>query len=270
MRGVIPFVRPWIRVFGVTINLWPALVLLGITVGALYAVHRSRAKGLDPRVPLNWGGFFVASGFVFAHVFDVVFYRPELLAEDPWVLAPWVPGWSSMGGFFGAGLIIVVYFRVVGPDRWRHADTMALSFILGWTFGRAGCACAHDHLGSLAHGFPLAVAFPDGWPTAATSLGVRHDLGLYEAALSAAIFGLLWVLDRRARPAGLLSGLLLLTYVVPRFFLDFLRAQDLEQVKGTASDALYSGLTPAQWGCLALLPVGVWMTRAAVRRRLER
>jgi len=90
--------------------------------------------------------------------------------------------------------------------------------------------------------FPLAVAFADG---------PRHDLGLYDALLLAAITLVLYALRRRGALRGSLLALLALLYGAGRFLLDFLRARDLAYV-----DARYLGLTPAQYFCAVLVLYG--------------
>ena len=51
-------------------------------------------------------GWAIGLGLVFAHVFDVLAYYPERLAEDPWELFRIWGSLSSMGGMLGglAGL----------------------------------------------------------------------------------------------------------------------------------------------------------------------
>ena len=64
---------------------------------------------------------------------------------------------------------------------------------------------------------------------------------------------------RRPLPAGALMGLVSLCYGVGRFGLDFLRV----------GDARYSGLTPAQYGSIVLLLVGMWVLVTLHPRRAD-
>jgi phosphatidylglycerol:prolipoprotein diacylglycerol transferase len=61
------------------------------------------------------------------------------------------------------------------------------------------------------------------------------------------------VVNRRRPPAGTLAGLLCVLYAIPRFFLEELRAYD----------ARYLGITPAQYGAVALLITGVLILRVS-------
>jgi prolipoprotein diacylglyceryltransferase len=71
-----------------------------------------------------------------------------------------------------------------------------------------------------------------------------------------------WLI-RRARaagrrlPPGFLAGLFLTWYAVARFLTDTLRTYDERML----------GLTGAQWGMLAVLPLGIWVLATAHRRR---
>ncbi|MGZ3447788.1 MAG: prolipoprotein diacylglyceryl transferase, partial [Myxococcaceae bacterium] len=59
-----------------------------------------------------------------------------------------------------------------------------------------------------------------------------------------------------------LMGVLAISYSVPRFFLDFLRAKDLSFVDGRLL-----GLTPAQWITPVLAAAGVYLLVTAGRVR---
>jgi phosphatidylglycerol:prolipoprotein diacylglycerol transferase len=117
---------------------------------------------------------------------------------------------------------------------------MLICVVVLMTFGRAGCASVHDHVG-IATSFPLAVDFPAGNPTGV--VGPHHDLGLYELGLWLVLLPLMVVLMRTRRRPGWIVGVIATAYAIPRFFLELLRRE--------ASDPRYGGLTPAQWFCIA-------------------
>src|SRR5690606_23728498 len=91
--------------------------------------------------------------------------------------------------------------------------------------------------------------------------GVRHELGLYEAALMVPVMAAFLWLGRRDRPPGFFLGLFVVFYAPIRFVLDFLRNNDLSY-----QDARYAGLTPAQYGMIVLFLAGLallWSLRRA-------
>ena len=252
------------------IDPWTTLVCLGFVLGLEMARHRGIKLGLDVRDVVDSAVFVVVSGFVVAHWFTLFLYKPHLLTEKGWtiILRFWEVGFSSFGGFLGAVLGMALFFKVIRPRPfWRFADVVMYGFPFGWVLGRLGCASVHDHVGSLTT-FPLAMDFdhgarlmqtPEGirWLTAgdpAIENGIRHELGLYEASYMLILCAVFLALGRRDRVPGMFAGLFAVLYAPVRFGLDFLRNTDLSY-----QDARYFGLTPAQYGCIAMLGLGIWL-----------
>jgi len=268
MLAAIPYIH--LKVYNVPIpglgNLpidpWFTLVCIGFVVGLEIARHRGIKLGLDVRDIVDGAVFIVLMGFFVGHVFTVVFYHPERLSEDGiWsILRVW-EGFSSMGGFVGAILGAILFYRVIRPrDGWRHADVITYGFPFGWFFGRLGCASVHDHVGS-ATSFPLGMYFPEHSLRLATGeyapAGVRHELGLYEALYTLAICVVFYLLGRRDRPPRFFLALFALMYAPIRFALDFLRNTDLYY-----QDSRYLGLTPGHYSAILLFLAGavLWWT----------
>lgn len=172
---------------------------------------------------------------------------PPSVPTDPWVVLRVWEGLSSMGGVLGALAGIFIYFRRIKEPLTPYLNALALGTAPGWAVARIGCFLVHDHPG-VRTTFPLAVDFP-----VASFGGPRHDLGLYDFLVLAAISALLVGLAQRQRKPGLLMGVLAMTYSCCRFFLDFLRASDLPFVDRR------SGLTVAQYIVVVLYAVGVWL-----------
>jgi phosphatidylglycerol:prolipoprotein diacylglycerol transferase len=228
------------------IHAFGVLSALGIYFGARLAAHKARTWAPGDEMPIvEAAPWIVGGGLIGAHLLHVLGYHPEILEREGWVslLRVW-DGVSSMGGVLGGILALILFFRWKGRRVLPHLNALALGIAPGWAIARLGCFAAHDHPGVLTD-FPLAVAFP---------AGARHDLGLYEAFLLAAISGVLWLLARKPRPEGLLMGVLAVLYAVPRFFLDFLRATDLP-----FTDGRIAGLTPAQYTAFLLVGIGTWL-----------
>lgn len=228
----------------VTIQVWGLLVSLGIIAAAGMAYFLARRHFLSREVVLDVALWALVSGLIFSRIFFVLFYAPDYFFQFPLdVFKFWQGGASSLGGFFGAGAALWIFFRKRGfnfDGVLPYLDVGALSLWLGWGIGRLGCFLIHDHIGKLSNFF-LAVNFPDG---------ARHDLGLYESLLGLALFAVFFILFGKLVKIcwGLTAWLSVMVYAVVRFFLDFLRATDL-----SASDARYAYLTPAQWGMIILI-----------------
>jgi phosphatidylglycerol:prolipoprotein diacylglycerol transferase len=184
----------------------------------------------------------------------VLLYQPgELSQRGPWVLLEFWNGMSSFGGFFGALLGLAVYYRRLGKPWVVPAEILLQGLVVGWVFGRLGCTLVHDHIGRLTDFF-LATRFPNG---------PRHDLGLYELLYTVAVLlPAIGLLNRRPRAPGTTIAVISLLYAPARFLADFLRNTDLP-----SADPRYAGLTPAQYGCIALLGIGVYALASARRSR---
>ena len=170
----------------------------------------------------------------------------------------WHGGMSSIGGFVGAAVFGVWYLRRKKVDIWRFADAVAFGLPVGWMIGRIGCFLIHDHPGTLTD-FVLAVREPG--VLGEEGLG-RHDLGLYDAFLAGVIALVVFALRKKKKFDGYFILLVTGLYVVPRFFLDYLRANDLP-----GADVRYLGLTPAQYASIAALVFVIWAWYKKSNRR---
>ncbi|MEK9179042.1 MAG: hypothetical protein AAB893_01080, partial [Patescibacteria group bacterium] len=79
--------------------------------------------------------------------------------------------------------------------------------------------------------------------------GARYDMGLFDSILGWFLFIIFaFLFDRLIKIRwGLVAQLSFMGYAFVRFWLDFLRATDIEQ-----ADVRYGFLTPAQWGMIAI------------------
>jgi len=240
------FGRLAIRGFGL-------MVVLGILVGYRVLQNRARMRELDVEDVSDFVFFTVVIGFLGAHVFDVLFYYPEKLRADPWVLIKFWDGISSYGGFITGLFGSWLFFQLRGklkPYLWDFLDCLGYAWPFAFWITRVGCFLAHDHPGTRTKFF-LAVNFPANWGGIGQG-GPRHDLGLYEALyVLLVICTTFFVLNRRKpdRSPGFYVGLFLVLYAPVRFSLDFLRV----------ADATYAGLTPAQYTSMLALVFGSWI-----------
>ena len=253
---LLPYVElPDLHVLGFTVHPFGIFAAIGVYTGAVLTVRAGRVYGPgDTRSLSEVFSWALVGGLLGAHLLHVLGYHPELLrTQGPLVLLKIWDGVSSMGGVLGGIAGIALYFRRKGLSIRPYWDALALGTAPGWTIARIGCAVVHDHPGVRSDAW-----FAVDWPG-----GPRLDMGLVDCVLLAAISGLLYLLARKRRPEGTLMGVLAITYSVPRFFLDFLRARDLSFVDGRIL-----GLTPAQWITPVLAALGVWLLVVARRAPL--
>jgi phosphatidylglycerol---prolipoprotein diacylglyceryl transferase len=234
------------------------LVMVGMILGVRAGTHHAQRLGLDVERVRRIAMFCGVGTLLGAHYIDLFFYQPGWVDRPGalWTFFNPFAGISSFGGLLGGTLGFLLAVRKQRGRRLRYAEAAALGAIVFLTFGRAGCASVHDHVG-VASGLAIAVDFPAGNPSGL--IGPHHDLGLYEFTLLLfVILPLSIYVLRRPRPPGWFVGFLAITYAAPRFLLDLLRRE--------AVDPRYGGLTPAQWGCLAMFAIGIALLVYARRR----
>jgi phosphatidylglycerol:prolipoprotein diacylglycerol transferase len=248
----LPFleVPPFVKIVGpLRMPPFGMLVATGVIVGSILAVRRTVKRGLDRAKIESMVTYTLLCSFLFAHVLDVVMYRPRSVLEEPLELLFINRGISSFGGFVGCAVGALVWRLLKKEPILPYGDQIAAVFPLAWIFGRAGCSLAHDHIGRLTTNTWLGVPFPENGPFPP---GLRFDLGLLELFATIPIAVITLWFARRPRPAGRICGLICVLYAPVRFVLDGLRGTDF-----AGADARYFSFTPGQWLSIALLALGV-------------
>lgn len=251
-----------------TLTSFGALVAVAVLVGSFFTLRRARALGLPEERVHNMIFTTVLFGLIAAHVLDIVFYQ-----EGPWdlkrvkMLLDPRQGLSSMGGFIGAVLALLLWCRLTKQRILPYADSLAYGLAFGWIFGRLGCYTAHDHPGRIMAASPWTVAWPcypnhpflkTGFHllTAATKevpICPRYDLGLLEAFLAMGIALFFFVAARFRPKTGFFVAAIATFYGPVRFCMDYLRAPASEG----GDRRLWGNLTPAQYAAIAITVAGV-------------
>lgn len=252
-----------------TIGVFGILVAIGVLVGIQLAVKvYSKAKDLDEWLFRDQIFWVLVFGFVISHWVSVLFYFPEKVVENPWVLLILTNGLSSVGGFFGAFIGMNWFLRREKQPILVYADGNMFGLLIGMCFGRLSCAWVHDHPGKIVEPGTFGAVGP--WPcrcpegralpeccSAAQEI-YRWDLGLLEflVILGLSLF-VYFIWDWRKAHPGRLTGLVAFVYGPARFGFDFLRATEGDKV--AEPDLRYLGLTPAQYFAIAIFAAGVWL-----------
>jgi phosphatidylglycerol:prolipoprotein diacylglycerol transferase len=84
---------------------------------------------------------------------------------------------------------------------------------------------------------------------------------MFTVVLAAAV-ALTW---HKRLPTGTYVAVTTLAYAPARFAMDFLRIRGSE-----GADLRYSGLTPAQWACIALFAYGIYTLTTVLVPRMNR
>jgi phosphatidylglycerol:prolipoprotein diacylglycerol transferase len=256
----IPFDPNLISIGPFTISWHGLFTVLGIVGGVWLAIRLARSRIPEERTysVATWG---VVGGIVGARVLHVV-DQWDVYAQDPLaILAIWNGGIAIVGAIIGgiaAGYVRALMLRI--PVGFA-ADAAAPAMPLGLAIGRIGDIINGEHHAVACRDLPWCVRY-----THPATLGQReyvHPAVAYEMILDFAIVGLvLWLWPRFAGrpPEGRLLLIFLCLYGVGRFFISFLRLDDI----------VFLGLRQAQLVSLAMFLVSVVMlTYAGLRPRRE-
>lgn len=248
---------PWIEyqsisVWFLKLNVWGIFVSLGFLAGMVVAYFELKKKKLEMNRVYDLAFWIILSALIGGRLLYIVEHLNVYFAAPLDIFKLWHGGMSVYGGFLGAILASVLYLKKYKLNFWQYADAVIFGLPLGLFIGRLGCFFIHDHPG-IKTNFFLGVAYPDG---------VRHDLGLYDSLLGLAVFLIFLFLRRRERSAGFYVAIFAACYGLARFFLDFLRVQDL-----VGADPRYFGLTLAQYLSVILFAGGVYLFYRLKHRR---
>lgn len=257
---MIPFFEANILVLGpITIQVWGFFVAVGIISGVLLSRHLAKKVFLSPEVVSDFGVWGIIGGIIGARFVHVFLYEPKYYLDNPLeILFLWQGGVSSLGGFLGAAIAILLFAKKRGfnlKELLPYFDIMSLGLWLGWAIGRVGCFFIHDHIGRLSNFF-LAVDFP---------AGARFDLGLLESLLAFLVFVVFIFSWKKIIKNGWGKVFIysFLAFALFRFGLDFLRAEDIE-----FSDPRYFFLTPMQWGIVCgVVGLTIWKIYSRISAR---
>jgi phosphatidylglycerol---prolipoprotein diacylglyceryl transferase len=267
LLAAIPYTTfPTISLGPIELRTFGFVVALGVLLGAWLAARYAEGYGIPRDTTYSLAMRMVVAGVIGSRITWVVSHLDDL--DSPLdAFAIWEGGLQFSGGFIFAVIVgYPVYSRWNRLTRWHSLDGYAYGLTIGLAIGRIACYSVGEHFGR-ATSFALGVRY-EGGDVREGSLGdvplqvgtVFHHTALYELIYLAALFLVLtWLLHLRTqRPGpGTAMGIFCAWYGVCRFASDSLRVND-ERVLG---------LTGAQYLCLALIPVSVWvLTR--VRRGL--
>lgn len=238
------------------------IVAAGVLIGAALLRRYAEWHGVSDDDIRGITGWITVTGFLGAHLFDVLAYQWDELMKDPVLLVKLWSGISSYGGFLGGALGFAIYVWWKRLPVRLFADISLVGLLPAFSIGRIGCTVVSDHVGA-------AVKDPDVWYSflamdypreAATNANIAHlfhrtpetvqhvlawNLGLVELLYLVPVNALvLWLAFRSSKrvPAGFVAVMIGLLYAPVRFYMDYLRPEN--------SDPRHFGLTFAQWSSI--------------------
>jgi phosphatidylglycerol:prolipoprotein diacylglycerol transferase len=257
-----------LKVFG-----YGAMLVVAFVTSTWLAARRASRERLDPEVIWDIALWIFLCGMLGARLFYCVEYWGTPQMKSVWdAFQYWKGGIVFYGGIIGGSIAFFVY-RHFRPFPLRpYMDALAPSIALGTFFGRLGCflnGCCYGDPCQL----PFGVSFPAESPpwvhqvklgmipeSAAYSLPV-HPTQIYSAIDALVLLFLLTAYYPLRRRDGAVIGLLMVTYPVTRFLVEFLRNDEA---------AVFGGLTISQNISVVLLLSAlvywVWLSRLPQER----
>ena len=242
-----------------TIRWYGVFFALGFLAGYNLLQHRSRHGKIGQDGAANLTLIAMVAGVVGARILYVLQNLDEFRGRWGEAIRIDHGGLVFYGGFLLAALAVALFCRWRNYSLAEAGDLVAPALALAHGFGRIGCflnGCCFGRVydGALAFHYSAAsdvlIAQKQlGWvePAATACLPV-FPVQLLDAVMDFAICAVLLMLAKRSSLRGRLFGVYLILYTVGRFGVEFLRGDYPSRP---------AGLTPAQWLCVFLLPVGI-------------
>ncbi len=257
------------------IDIWLPVPTFGLMVGIAFFVglkvagREAQRLGQDPEVMSNacvWGFF---TGLVGARLFHILEYPREFL-EQPMAMLLSRSGFTILGGLIVGLIVSLLYCRSRGARIPVMFDAGAPALMLAYAIGRIGCQISGD--GDWGIAADLA-AKPDWLPTwlwaqtyTGNVAGVTieppgvYPTPLYEVAMSAIAFAVLWSLRKHAHQRGWLFAVYVLLVGLERILIEFIRVN-------TTYDLFGYAVTQAQIISVLCIAAGIagmiWLSRPA-------
>jgi len=207
------------------------MLMLSFLFGILLASAIAKKNGLNPDVIADIGIWLILSAIIGARAYYVILHYDEFRGDLVSIINPFhdgmvgIGGLVMYGGFIGALIASIIYFRVKRLPFLPYADAVAPAFGLGVMLTRVGCfmnGCCYgaptDHCGV---SFPISSA-------AGIYQHDMHAVALYPSQLFESVGGFLifftvLFIGKRKPFTGFLFYLAGLMYTVIRFLVDFSR-----------------------------------------------
>lgn len=169
----------------------------------------------------------------------------------------WEGGMSFHGGMLGVFLATLLYARKLRVHFFTLSDFIAPLVPIGLGAGRLG-NFINGELWGRPTDVPWGFVFPQ-----VDSLS-RHPSQLYQAFLEGVVlFTVLWLVSRKPRRTGLISGLFLIGYGLARIIVEFFRQPDAH-IRFVAFDWVTMGQLLSVPMVLAGIIIIAWSRRQAV------
>jgi phosphatidylglycerol---prolipoprotein diacylglyceryl transferase len=233
-----------IKIFG-----YGTMLFLAFLGSMNLAAWRARREKLDPEVVYDLALWVFLGGLIGARLFYVIQYWGDKVHTIAEIFKIWEGGIVLYGSIMGGTAAFFIY-RALRPFPLRpFLDVVAPSLALGIALGRLGCFLNGCCYGDLCDNLPWTVSFPRHSPPwsdqVADGLILRNaawSLPVHPTQIYSVIDGLVLLLLLSAyyplrKRDGEVMALLMVTYPITRFLIEYLRNDE---------GVFFAGLTVSQ------------------------
>lgn len=214
------------------IHSYGLMLALSFLFGIWFASKRAQKNHLEPGVISDVGFYLILSAIIGARLYYVLLHFEEFKGDLTGIFNPFhagslgIGGLVMYGGFIGALLASVIYFKVKKLPFLPYADAVAPTIGFGIFLTRIGCFLNGCCFGAPTHS-KIGLSFPANSPAGAYQHEC-HASALYPSQLIESVGGLaialvVLIVGRKKTPVGLQFYLTGLLYSVLRFGVDFTR-----------------------------------------------
>ncbi len=251
--------HPYVNLFGYEMSSYSLMALIGCVVCLVFLLLYCTSQGVRRDDMLFFFAYVLIGVIIGAVVLYCLVNLPGAIANRAEVFSDWrtaisylFGGFVYYGGLIGGFVGAVCYAKYFNVNSVRIADTFVPAIPLFHCLGRIGCFLAGCCYG-IEYDGPLAVTFTNALSDA--NGPSRFPVQLLEAAINLLLFIILLVYARvskkrdRWKPLGNF-GLYLILYGIARFFLEFLRGDEVRGFLGP--------LSVSQWISIAIVTAGLY------------
>jgi phosphatidylglycerol:prolipoprotein diacylglycerol transferase len=220
------------NIFHFPIHSYGVMLALSFLFGIWFAGTRAKKNNLDPNVISDVGFYVILASILGARLYYVLLHFEEFRGDLASIINPFhagsvgIGGLVMYGGFIGAILAGVIYFKIKKTPFLPYADACAPAIGFGIFLTRIGC-----FLNGCCYGAPVNSAIGVSFPADSPAGYYQHECHasmLYPSQLIESLGGLViavivLIVGRKKTFAGLQFYLVGVFYAILRFCVDFTR-----------------------------------------------
>ncbi|HUI91679.1 MAG TPA: prolipoprotein diacylglyceryl transferase [Chitinivibrionales bacterium] len=218
--------------FTVPIHSYGFMLAVSFLFGIWFAATRAKKEGLHPDVITDLGFWVILAAIVGARLYYVVLHFEEFQGDLLSIINPFhagnlgIGGLVMYGGFIGALVAAIIYFRVKGDPFLPYADVSCASLGFGIFLTRIGCflnGCCYGAATSSACGISFPLHSPAGAYQHEMHAHALLPSQLIESSGGLLIVVIILLVGTRKTFPGFRLYLTGIMYAVLRFAVDFTR-----------------------------------------------